>query len=292
MSARTWRMIATLAALTGVIWLAGPTLLLERLATARLGWIALAGLLLVLQIWLSALRWQVTAQALGTRVPLGWAMAEYHLSVLGNTLLPGGVLGDLGRVARARGAMGGWRPAAASVVLERLAGQIALLLAGLAGLCWWLGARHGLPLGLAIGFGSAACSVMLVRFTPRRWRALAYRAWGAQLTAQVGLSAGVLACNLLGVWAAARAVGVVLDPADALFVIPLTLLAMLVPLTVNGWGVREGLAAGVWPLVGVTATEAVAASVAFGLSAMVAALSGLVPLVLRLMGVRRDRVQP
>lgn len=292
MSARIWRMIATLAVLAAVVWLAGPTLLLERLATAQIGWIALAGLLLVLQIWLSALRWQVTAQALGTPVPLGWAVVEYHLSVLGNTLLPGGVLGDLGRAARARGAMGGWRPAAASVVLERLAGQIALLLVGLVGLCWWLGTRHGAPVALAIALGSAACSVMLMRFTPRRWRALVYRAWGAHVTVQVGLSALVLACNLLGVWAAARAVGVVFDLAQALFVIPLTLLAMLVPLTVNGWGVREGLAAGLWPLVGVTATEAVAASVAFGLSAMVAALSGLGPLALRLMSAPRDGVQP
>ena len=110
MSARACRAMATLAVLAAVVWLAGPSLLLERLSTANAAWVALAALMLVAQIWLSALRWQVTAQALGTPVPRGWAIAEYHLSVLGNTLLPGGVMGDLGRAARARGQHGGVAP--------------------------------------------------------------------------------------------------------------------------------------------------------------------------------------
>jgi len=291
MSARECRAMATLAVLAAVVWLAGPSLLLERLSTANAAWVALAALMLVAQIWLSALRWQVTAQALGTPVPRGWAIAEYHLSVLGNTLLPGGVMGDLGRAARARGSMGGWRPAAASVVLERLAGQIALLLVGLAGSCWWLGTRFGAPAAVAVLIGSAAVLAALIGVTPRRWRALLHRAWGSHAAAQIGLSALVLACNLLGVWTAARAVGVSLDMGQALFVIPLTLLAMLVPLTVNGWGLREGLAAGLWPLVGVSASDAVAASVAFGLCAVLAALSGLVPLAQRLWGARRDKLR-
>lgn len=287
MSVQVMRISATVAVLAAVIWLAGPTRLLDRLVAVQAGWVAFAVLLLILQIWLSALRWHLTAQALGTPVPRFWAMGEYHLSVLGNTLLPGGVLGDLGRAARARGSMGGWRPAAASVILERLAGQIALLLAGIAGLCWWLSLRHGAPLALGALVASAVLATVLVRLAPRRWRALAHRAWATHAAPQIALSALVVACNLLGVWAAARAVGVTLDAGPALFVIPLTVLAMLVPLTVNGWGLREGLAAGLWPLVGVSAPEAVAASVAFGLCAVLAALSGVVPLALRLLGARR-----
>jgi len=153
------------------------------------------------------------------------------------------------------------------------------------------GTRFGAPAAVAVLIGSAAVLAALIGVTPRRWRALLHRAWGSHAAAQIGLSALVLACNLLGVWTAARAVGVSLDMGQALFVIPLTLLAMLVPLTVNGWGLREGLAAGLWPLVGVSASDAVAASVAFGLCAVLAALSGLVPLAQRLWGARRDKLR-
>lgn len=200
MTARALRAIATLAVLSGVIWLAGPADLAARLATLQAGWVALAIAALVLQIWLSALRWQITARALGTPVSTGWALGEYHMSVLGNTLLPGGVLGDLGRTARARGAMGGWRPAAASVVIERIAGQIALAAAVLAGLAWWLATRQA-AWAIALLAGAALLALALVRLTPARWRALAWRAWGPQLPAQIGLSAGIVACNLFGFWA-------------------------------------------------------------------------------------------
>ncbi|SUZ32300.1 hypothetical protein ROE7235_02056 [Roseibaca ekhonensis] len=292
MTARALRAIATLAVLSGVIWLAGPADLAARLATLHAGWVALAIAALVLQIWLSALRWQITARALGTPVSTGWALGEYHMSVLGNTLLPGGVLGDLGRTARARGAMGGWRPAAASVVIERIAGQIALAAAALAGLAWWLATRQAAwAIALALLAGAALLALALVRLTPARWRALAWRAWGPKLRAQIGLSTAIVACNLFGFWAAACAVGLSMGAAQTLFVIPLTLLSMLVPLTVNGWGLREGLAAGLWPMAGTAPTDAVAASIAFGLVAIAAALTGLVPLAARMLAARRSRMR-
>lgn len=290
MTARIVRAIATVAALAGVIWLAGPAELAARLATLHAGWVTLAVAALVLQIWLSALRWQITAQALGTPIPAGWALGEYHVSVLGNTLLPGGVLGDLGRTIRARGAMGGIRPAAASVVLERLAGQVALMSVALAGLGWWLIARQtAWPLVLALIAGAALFALAFARLTPARWRTLMWQAWGTQLAAQIGLGAMIVACNLFGFWAAACAVGLGLSVAQTLLVIPLTLLAMLVPLTINGWGLREGLAAGLWPVVGTAPTDAVAASIAFGLVAMAAALTGFVPLAARLLVARRSK---
>jgi hypothetical protein len=56
---------------------------------------------------------------------------------------------------------------------------------------------------------------------------------------------------------------------------------MLIPLTISGWGVREGAAAALFPLAGTTASEGFAASVAFGLVLLVAVLPGLLTLWLR-----------
>jgi uncharacterized membrane protein YbhN (UPF0104 family) len=88
-----------------------------------------------------------------------------------------------------------------------------------------------------------------------------------QLPVQILSSALVLA-GYLGVflvlaagqgnWAGTGSVGLLL----ALSII--LLLAMVVPLTVAGWGVREGAAAILWPLADLPAEQGVALSVGYG----------------------------
>jgi hypothetical protein len=54
---------------------------------------------------------------------------------------------------------------------------------------------------------------------------------------------------------------------------------MLVPISISGWGLREGAASALFPIAGATATEGFATSVAFGLAFIVAVLPGVVPLL-------------
>ncbi len=269
------RLGATLILLGAIAWLVAPQDIAQELRRIAPGWLALAILALWGQILLSALRWQVTTRALGGRVGRGRAVREYGLSVAANTFLPGGVTGDLARVLRARHM--GWRLAAASVVIERLAGQVALGLVALASAVVWLGPLKGLALGVAVVAGAALAAQLLPG--PRR---TLRRAWTAEgvAPAQITLTLAILMLNLGGIWACARAVGLALSVEATLALLPLTLLAMLLPLTINGWGLREGVAAALWPLWGVAAAQAVAASVAFGLACMGAALLGLLPLAL------------
>ena len=98
---------------------------------------------------------------------------------------------------------------------------------------------------------------------------------------QVALSLLVVALNVAAFVLAARATGAALDPADALLAVPLVLAAMLVPLSVAGWGYREGAAAAVFPLIGASAAAGVSASVMFGAVVLVASLPGLAVLLLR-----------
>ncbi len=78
---------------------------------------------------------------------------------------------------------------------------------------------------------------------------------------------------------------VTLPAATLLALVPPVLVAMLVPLSVAGWGIREGTAALVWGLVGLPPAQGVAVSMAYGLLVLLASLPGL----LWLPGLRRRR---
>ncbi|MEX2467280.1 MAG: UPF0104 family protein, partial [Gemmatimonadota bacterium] len=58
------------------------------------------------------------------------------------------------------------------------------------------------------------------------------------------------------------------------------LLAMLIPFSVAGWGLREGAAAAMWVAVGMSASEGVAISVAYGAIVALGTLPGAVVLAL------------
>ena len=275
-----WRLVASVGMLALVVWHIAPGDLWQSLRGLSLDWLALAGLFLGAQILLSALRWQITAQAIGLGFSRRWAIGEYGLAVFSNTFLPGGVLGDVTRVLRSRH-LKGWRTAAASVVIERAAGQIALLGLSLGAVAFWLGPGRGAALLAVAVLGGLALALALRRLAPRLGPMLR-RTWmspGLWL-AQLLLTLAVLAVNILGFWAAARSVGVHLPPFATVVLVPLTLLVMIVPVTINGWGLREGAAAALWPLMGVGAAEAVAASIAFGLACAIAALVGILPWLL------------
>jgi hypothetical protein len=78
---------------------------------------------------------------------------------------------------------------------------------------------------------------------------------------------------------AARTVGSTASPVQLLPLALLVLTAMSIPLTIGGWGPREGVAAWVFAAAGFGAGTGVAAGVVYGVIAVVAYLPGLVVLV-------------
>lgn len=256
------------------------------------GWLLPALALGVPQVWLSAWRWRLTAARLGLELRPRLAFREYYLASFLNQVLPGGIAGDLTRAWRHAGAGGRGRAPWHAVLIERASGQLVLALVagsaltlspalrtaatdGLAALAlpsgvWLVG-------GLAIG--------MLV--TPRLRPALAVLRRDAR---QALFARGVLPLQLLGslilvasyitvYLCCARALGVSLPAADLLPLIPPVLLAMALPLSVAGWGMREGAAALVWLLAGLPPAQGVAISMVYGLVVFVSSLPGAVVLI-------------
>lgn len=291
--------LAVTLALLALLWQAvdGPAAL-ELLLGADPRWLLAAVVALTGQTLLSALRWRLTARALGQSIPVGRALREYYLSQIVNQSLPGGVLGDAGRAVRARHEAG-LKRAGQAVLFERLAGQLALFaVTALAVLLVWVDPDGitlpdwVLRLVMISAFALVASGVVLwclnrgVGVTGRHvgdWcEAFVLSVLApAVIPRQIMLSLGTTALNLLAFALCARATGTVMPVAAVMIVVPLILFTMLIPISVSGWGLREGAAAALFPVIGATATEGFAASLAFGLMFLISTLPGVTVLLIR-----------
>lgn len=249
----------------------------------------------------SAWRWSLVTRRLGVRIPLWQAVAAYYRALLLNAALPGGVLGDVHRAVRHGRDAGDVGGGVRAVVLERAAGQVMLVTAGVAVL---FSQPSILPAGThdtltLIGLGILLLALLLLTLAPRaarrwvrsesRWR----RAVATAITdARYGLLArdtwpGVLLASVAALFGhvglfvvAARVAG---SPAPLLQLIPLLLLGLLamgLPVSVGGWGPREGVCALAFAGAGLGATAGVKVAVVYGVLAIVAALPGIVVLIL------------
>ena len=73
---------------------------------------------------------------------------------------------------------------------------------------------------------------------------------------------------------AAQAIGSDTPLVTLVPLIPIVLLAMLLPISIAGWGVREGVAAVLWAAAGLSAVEGAAISAAYGLIILISSLPG------------------
>lgn len=296
-----WRIgqLAFTAVLMALLWAAADGReILRILGQAQPVWLLAAVAVLICQTVLSALRWKLTAAHLGQTLQLPHAIKEYFMSQVINQALPGAVVGDATRAVRAR-AQAGLAVATQAVVFERLAGQIAMFATmscafvvtamSVGGLDWPM--TFAAPIGTAIAVGfSVGIVIALGQWCPAMlgaqlsgWMRPFYTALLSRqaLPAQIGLGAAITVCNLAAFGFCAWAVGVHLSLAALLAIVPVILFSMLVPFTVSGWGIREGSAAVLLPLAGISASQGVAASVMFGVAMLLAVLPGLIAVVLK-----------
>lgn len=298
---RLWRWLRTpwvqkglvsLGLLAAVALWVEPDAVMAEVQRFAPGWMALALVISVLQVMLSAWRWQLTAGLIDVPLRYLYALREYYLALLVNQLLPGGVLGDAGRAHRHAQQSSSKGSAWRAVVIERASGQLAIVLYTLVALLaspLWLTALGFSGLMVVAGVVGA---VMVMGVTLMIWlrrsaatlpawcaalgrdmrRGLLRRGvWPRQLLSSLSI---VLSYGLVMV-CAARAIGVELAALDILALAPVLLLAMLVPLSIAGWGVREGAAAGIWMFVGLPSAQGVAISLAYGVLVLLSSLPGI-----------------
>jgi len=303
----TLRLAATGILFALLAWHIDLGALASRFADIEPLW-ALAALgLTVPQVVLSAWRWRLTARRIGLSLGLQAAVREYYLATFLNQVLPGGVLGDATRAWRHARIQTDPGDAWHAVLIERASGQLSLALVTLIALGCAPTLRQGLVdtiagavtpaavvvliAGLALvvaalcGLGivqpiwaRAAPAARLQRFIGHlRDNLFTSKVSLAQFASSVLVVATYVAVFVL----CARAIGVERPLTELWVLVPPVLMVMAIPLSVAGWGLREGAAALVWMLAGLSASEGVAISLAYGAIVLVSSLPGAVVLLMR-----------
>ena len=249
-------------------------------------------LLTVMQVALSAWRWCFTVKCLGLPLAYGLAFREYYLATFLNQILPGGVLGDVNRAWRHGGVVGKGVAALHGVAIERLSGQLVLVLVVVTAFGWFFGSGRletgawGNGLWIVVAVVSFVVALLLVLrggragYLQRLRRDVSLALLNRSvLPVQLGSSLLVLA-SYLGVFLClAWGAGYLYSVESVVTIAGLSsilLLSMVIPLTVAGWGIREGAAAVFWPLIGLPAEQGVALSVGYGALVLVSSLPGAV----------------
>jgi len=277
-----------------VLWQTGTGPFVGGLRALDLWTLALGATLAVPATVACAWRWRLVARGLGVGIDMGPAVASCYRAQFLNTILPGGIFGDVHRGVRHGRDAGDVGRGLRAVAWERLAGQVAQAVIAVGVLLLIPSpVRSSMPtvLGaLAAGVVAAALVVRHVRPTdltasaPRMLRAvqddlrcglLARRAWPGVMIA----SAVAVGLHLSTYLVAARAVGVTTSPVTLLPLALLVLLAAGLPLNIAGWGPREGMAAWSFGAAGLGADQGVATAVAYAVIVLVASLPGAVVLV-------------
>ncbi len=220
------------------------------------GWL-LAALLYLLSQIVSGIRWATLARPIGFR--LGWLRFQqlYFEGMFFSLCLPSSIGGDVIKALRLGGDGRGRILAACTVVADRVAGLLAMMLIGFTALAqqtYSLGA-----LGTAgVGLGLIAITLVATRigFALLDWptgripehhpvahyleRLLPYHHHPYVFWGGIGLGLVVQGLNVLTVIALDGAMGLDL-PAEAYFIaVPLVGLMTALPISLNGIGVREG----------------------------------------------------
>lgn len=254
------------------------------------------GLLLVqFQIVVSALRWRFTAGRLGQNLSPSHAIIEYYVATALNQLLPGGMGGDALRAYRTRAYGGqGLKGSATAVVLERLSGQIALLVFAILGFIYWPDWVMGVDKPLITVWLIVIAMIAVALLSPllmKRFQSMrqalknafwAKGAFGVQIALSVLITSSYLALFMV----AGHAVDAPLTLLHTLMVVPFILLSMVIPSGFGGWGTREAAAAALAPLVGISSSAAVASSILYGVLALAGSMPGVILLLLSPSGSR------
>jgi uncharacterized membrane protein YbhN (UPF0104 family) len=259
-------------------------------------WAALLLLGPLAQTFLASVRWQAILRQCGAYLPLGPLFRYGMAALFFNQTLPAGVAGDGVRIWLA-GKQTDWRAATYSVLIDRVVGVVALAIMVTACLPWSLQLVRN-PVGrsalLLIGLGCIAAGAVFVGLSWRRLRFLQRWPLTRHLAATATVAAAILrspaaVTGIFGLsflnhfvtvamaWFAARAVGAQLPLLYALFLMLPVILIAIVPVSIAGWGIREGAMVAAFGYAGLAPSDGLIVSLLYGAANLASgALGGLV----------------
>ncbi|MDO9411059.1 MAG: D-glycero-beta-D-manno-heptose 1,7-bisphosphate 7-phosphatase [Pseudolabrys sp.] len=261
--------------------------LAERLSRINPGWIAAALLLQAAQVALQSMRWREIALQCGASLTPPAAVRINFIAAFFNQVLPSTIGGDAARVFLLARNGGGWASPTYSVLIDRVAGIVALALIVIACLPWSLALVQD-PIAravlLLIGAGAIGGAIVFVligvlklpileRWAPTRHLVQVSRAAlricrspkSAALIAVISFAIHFL--TIASIWCLAQSVAASASFALLLYMVPPVILISTVPISIAGWGVRESSMIAAFNFAELAAGDGLIVSVLFGLSA-------------------------
>jgi uncharacterized protein (TIRG00374 family) len=281
---------------------ADASALLRRVRSGDPLLLGLAATLYVAVLGISTWRWRLLLKAQGYPAPLGQLSASYLVATFFNNFLPSNIGGDVIRVRDGRQLTGSLTSSLAIVAIDRVVGFAALYF--LAVVAYILGGpevrglagAHVVIFGLGLVFGT----MTYIFFRPgiaRRLMAatgLARIPWAQQRFETVQSAVHVYRAEVGVVWLAfvgsvalqalivlyfhfiARALEIALPLGACFMMVPLCGLIQSIPISFNGWGVRESVFILYFAQVGLSKDSALAFSLVGAGLIVLLSLSGAV----------------
>jgi len=273
----------SLLLLAGLVHFIDLEAVLERLKSVNVLWVVLASFLLMVGQVLSAIRWTWLARGLGLVVQMSRKIELYFLGMFLSLFLPSIVGGDVARgYLLARGREGAGWAAAASVILERVNGVVAISIIGTACMFgldlpqqWWI-AWLGAVFVLWAGMLTYSFWHRRLPRWMKRWQSLPidqpafYRAWWKGLLLSILFQMLVVEIHVI----LGHAAGLNMSWSAYGIMVSLVALASAIPVSFNGFGVREAGYVGLAAYFGGSAEAAAVMAALWVVVLAVAALPG------------------
>ncbi len=293
-----------------LVWLFRHTdvsAVVERAKTAHVGWV-LAGLgIYSVMVVISSWRWQLLLGAQGCHAPMRRLNASWLVALFFNNFLPSNIGGDVIRIADSVSITHSRTVAAAVVLVDRAIGLAALLVIAAAGA--WIAAMQGIDIPgrdyvwlAAVGMVVAGVPTLLkpkllIRlieplgnlhpelFGRRIDRFSETLHKIAEAPARLGGAVvGALAVQILLVvfyLCIAWAIDAPLPPLAGFFIVPVSLVLLMAPVSVNGFGVREAVFAWFFSRLALPTDAGIALSLLSTATVMLFSLSGGIVWIVR-----------
>ncbi len=255
-------------------------------------YIAIAVSISIVAIWATAYRWRLIISCNQETISLWHTFYHTMIGAFLNQCLPSSIGGDVyrGFVLKQHGLS--TSSALSSTFIDRLYGLSSfVILATIGCLFEWkilistfLGEIMLLVIGLiAAGLGCLLSLKFLESYLPNILRpliVLSKAVWttftqGKKSLLIIFVSLGTALCIVVGAEILALGIGLNLALSQAFIAIPLAILVSAIPLSFAGWGLREGAMVVILSAYGISKEEALALSLLFGISQILAALPGL-----------------
>ena len=276
--------------------------------SASLPWLGAALAFYLVMILVSAWRWHLLLDAQQLVIGRAWLVDSYLVATFFNNFLPSNIGGDVVRIRDTSGHTGSKTIATTVVLMDRGIGLLGLFLVAAVGAVaatavgghtpvWasllWLAFGVALAVGSAAVFLPHAVGVLLkpLRVIHQEWV-------GERINRLVGtlerfrtqprslmscFSGAILVQAVLVAFyfAVARSMGIDVPIADLAVIVPVSFVVQMLPVSLNGLGVREATFKLYFAQIGLPAASALAVSLMGAALVMLFSLSGAVAYLLR-----------